>query len=52
VRPIAEQPRHALLAAKSAVMQGLYLPFQDALDNEQRLFLQTVTGKEFVEEPR
>ena len=50
LQPIAEQPRHALIAAKAAVMQGLELPFQQALDNERRLFHEAVTAKEFIAE--
>ncbi len=52
VRPMAEQPRHALIAAKAAVMQGLHLPWQQALDNERRLFIEALTSDEFVEEAR
>jgi enoyl-CoA hydratase/carnithine racemase len=52
VGPIASQPRHALIAAKAAVMQGLHLSFQQALDNEQALFLRAVTAEEFIEERR
>jgi enoyl-CoA hydratase/carnithine racemase len=52
LRPMAEQPRHALVAAKAAVMQGLHLPFRQALDNEQQLFIQAVTDKDFHEESR
>jgi enoyl-CoA hydratase/carnithine racemase len=50
--PIAAQPRHALFAAKRALLEGLQLPFDAALDNEQRLFVAAVTSAEFVEEPR
>jgi enoyl-CoA hydratase len=48
--PLAAQPRHALVAAKAAVMQGLQLPFERALDNEARLFMEAVTSRNFVEE--
>jgi enoyl-CoA hydratase len=49
--PIAAQPRDALFAAKRALMEGLHLPFEQALENERRLFLETVTAAEFVAEP-
>ena len=52
LRTISEQPRHAVIAAKQAIMQGLHLPFDTALDNEQRLFLEAVTAPGFTAEPQ
>jgi enoyl-CoA hydratase/carnithine racemase len=36
--PIARQPRHSLVAAKQAMVQGLSMKLNDGLDNEQRIF--------------
>lgn len=38
VAPIAAAPRHALAAAKQALVQGVSLPLRDGLALEQRLF--------------
>jgi enoyl-CoA hydratase len=46
VRPIAEKPRHALVAAKRALVDGAQLPLDDALRLEGRLFLECQTNAE------
>jgi len=38
VRPIAEQPRHTLVAAKRALLDGLRMPLAEGLAYEQRIF--------------
>jgi enoyl-CoA hydratase len=39
VSPIAEQPRHSLVAAKRALVEGLLLPLSQGLELEQGIFL-------------
>ncbi len=46
VAPIAAQPRHTLVAAKRAIVEGLALPLSDGLENEQRIFRATLTSDE------
>ena len=48
VAPIAAKPRHALVAAKQAIVQGLRLPFDEGLRLEGRLFVECQLGPEAV----
>lgn len=46
--PVATKPRHAVVAAKRAVVDGLRLPFEEGLRLEGRLFVECQTGSEAV----
>jgi enoyl-CoA hydratase/carnithine racemase len=46
VAPIADQPRHTVLAAKRAMVDGLNLPLPEGLANEQRLFRAVLSSPE------
>jgi enoyl-CoA hydratase/carnithine racemase len=43
VRPIADKPRHAVVAAKRAIVEGMELPLRDGLRVEGRLFIECQT---------
>lgn len=44
--PVAEAPRHTVVAAKRALVDGLALPLEEGLAQEQRLFRATLTSPE------
>jgi enoyl-CoA hydratase len=47
--PVAAQPPHALFAAKRAIIDGLRMPLELGLANEQRLFAEAVSAHDFVD---
>lgn len=49
VEPIATKPRHAVVAAKRAIVEGLRLPFTDGLRLETELFLQCQSNPAAIE---
>jgi enoyl-CoA hydratase len=49
VDPIATKPRHAVLAAKRAILDGLRLPLHEGLAMEGRLFLECQLRPDTVE---
>jgi enoyl-CoA hydratase/carnithine racemase len=48
LQPMAAKPRHALVAAKRAMVDGFRLPFDDGLRLEGRLFVECQQGAEAV----
>jgi enoyl-CoA hydratase/carnithine racemase len=46
VAAIADQPRHTVVAAKRAMVDGLALALHDGLENEQRLFRAVLSSPE------
>jgi enoyl-CoA hydratase/carnithine racemase len=46
VTPMASRPRHAVSAAKRAIVEGLRLPFAEGLRLEGQLFIECQTGAE------
>lgn len=49
VEPIATKPRHAVLAAKRAILDGLKLPLHEGLALEGRLFIECQVRPDTVE---
>jgi hypothetical protein len=47
--PIAQQPRHAVVAAKRALVDGLELPLVDGLRVEGRLFVECQVRGDTIE---
>jgi enoyl-CoA hydratase len=47
--PIAQQPRHAVVAAKRALVEGLELPLTDGLRVEGRLFVECQVRSDTIE---
>jgi enoyl-CoA hydratase len=48
-RPIADKPRHAVVAAKRALVEGAQLPLAEGLRVESRLFVQCQTRADTIE---
>ena len=48
LRPIANHPRAAVAAAKRAIVEGMRIPFDDALRLEGRLFIELQTSPEAI----
>jgi enoyl-CoA hydratase/carnithine racemase len=46
VAPMAAQPRHTVIAAKRAMLDGLAMALGDGLENEQRIFRSVLTSPE------
>jgi enoyl-CoA hydratase len=49
LKPMASNPRSALVAAKKAVVEGLRMPLEDGLRLEGRLFVELQTSPEAIE---
>ena len=49
LKPMIAQPPHALFAAKRAIIDGLRMPLEAGLANEQRLFAQAISNASFAD---